>query len=414
MVGAFLVLTVSNLFVGLMVGTERTLVPLLGVTVFGLTSAVAALSFIATFGVTKAVANLFSGAFRGPRQVNTLLLGWVVGLPVPLAIMYAPPDGWWIVLFANVLLGINQGFCWSATVMMMIGLMPAARRGFAAGVNEFAGYGGVALAAVATGWLAASFGPRPVPFFIGVVADILGLSLSLFLRRRFLNGQPLGSKGAVSIRVDRTLARFTWRVRGLLPFHQAGLVTNLKDGIVWGLFPLLLFTRGASLPEIGLLVAVYPLTWGTVQLGSGPLSDRIGRRGPIAFGMVLQAVALIGVVAGTGFSEWLISMIALGLGTAFVYPTLQAAVADHVPGSDKDPALATYRFWRDLGFAVGALGGGALADATSMSATVLATAGVALVAGAIVAGTSGAEPPELPNPTIPSYREQAPIAGSGP
>jgi MFS family permease len=382
--GAFLLLAVSNLFVGLVVGTERTLVPLLGVQVFGLASAVAALSFIATFGLTKAIANLFSGAFRGSRRTQILVAGWVVGLPVPLAIMIAPSTGWWIVLFANVLLGVNQGLCWSSTVMMMIDQMPPARRGFAAGVNEFAGYGGVALAAFGTGWLAADFGLRPVPFLIGLVADILGLLLALWLARN-LEAVPTAAGGtSLSLRVDRSLRRFTWRERALLPFHQAGLVTNLKDGIAWGLFPLLFAARGVSLTEIGVLVAVYPVTWGVVQLGTGPLSDRIGRGIPITAGMALQAGALVSVALGSGFTQWLFGMVLLGLGTALVYPTLQAAVADKVPSSDRDEALATYRFWRDMGFVVGALGGGILADSLGITETILTTAVIALGAGVLV------------------------------
>ncbi len=387
---AFLLLAVSNLFVGLVVGTERTLVPLLGVQVFGLASALAALSFIATFGLTKAIANLFSGAFRGSRRTQILVAGWVVGLPVPLAIMITPSTGWWIVLFANVLLGVNQGLCWSSTVMMMIDQMPPARRGFAAGVNEFAGYGGVALAAFGTGWLAAAFGPRPVPFLIGLVADILGLLLALWLVRNLTAEPTLAGGTSLSLRVDRSLKRFTWRERALLPFHQAGLVTNLKDGIAWGLFPLLFAARGVSLTEIGLLVAVYPVTWGIVQLGTGPLSDRIGRGTPITAGMALQAAALVSVGLGSGFIQWFLGMVLLGLGTALVYPTLQAAVADKVHSSDRDEALATYRFWRDMGFVVGALGGGILADWLGITGTILTTAIIALGAGIVVgAATRG-------------------------
>jgi MFS family permease len=382
--GAFLLLAVSNLFVGLVVGTERTLVPLLGVQVFGLTSAVAALSFIATFGLAKAIANLFSGAFRGSRRTQILIVGWLVGLPVPLAIMLAPSTGWWMVLLANVLLGVNQGLCWSSTVMMMIDQMPATRRGFAAGVNEFAGYGGVALAAFGTGWLAASFGLRPVPFLIGLVADILGLLLALGLARVSVAAPVPTRPIPISLRVDRSLIRFTWRVRGLWQFHQAGLVTNLKDGIAWGLFPLLFASRGVSLTEIGVLVAAYPITWGLVQLGTGPLSDRIGRAAPITAGMMLQAGSLLALGLGSGFTQWLFGMVLLGLGTALVYPTLQAAVADTVPAADRDEALATYRFWRDMGFVVGALGGGVLADWLGISKTILTTAIIALAAGVVV------------------------------
>jgi MFS family permease len=386
--GAFLLLAVSNLFVGLVVGTERTLVPLLGVQVFGLSSAVAALSFIATFGLTKAIANLFSGAFRGARRTQILAAGWIVGLPVPIAIMVAPPTGWWIVLFANVLLGVNQGLCWSSTVMMMIDQMPPSRRGFAAGANEFAGYGGVALAAFSTGWLAAVFGLRPVPFLIGVVADVLGLLLAVRLARN--SGAIITPAGGapLSLRVDRSLRRFTWRERKLLPFHQAGLVTNLKDGIVWGLLPLLFAARGVGLAEIGVLVAVYPVTWGLVQLGTGPLSDRIGRGVPIIAGMALQAAALVSIGLSFGFTQWLLGMVVLGLGTALVYPTLQAAVADKVHTRDRDEALATYRFWRDMGFVVGALGGGVLADGLGITETILITAVIALGAGVVVGGAS--------------------------
>ncbi|MCI4353308.1 MAG: MFS transporter [Thermoplasmata archaeon] len=382
--GAFVLLAVSNLFVGLVVGTERTLVPLLGVQVFGLASAVAALSFIATFGVTKALANLVSGAFTGTRRTQILIAGWLVGLPVPLLIMFAPSTAWWIVLFANVLLGVNQGLCWSSTVMLMIDQMPPARRGFAAGVNEFAGYGGVGLAAFVTGWLAAAYGIRQIPFLLGFVADIFGLLLALWLARNLVAVAALKVETSFSLRVDRSLKRFTFRERALLPFHQAGLATNLKDGIAWGLFPLLFATHGVSLPEIGVLVAAYPATWGLVQLGTGPLSDKIGRGLPIVAGMALQAAALFGVALGSGFNEWLFAMVVLGLGTALVYPTLQAAVADAVRSRDRDEALATYRFWRDMGFVVGALGGGILADRLGLPETILATAVIAMSAGVVV------------------------------
>jgi MFS family permease len=388
--GAFLLLTVSNLFVGLVVGTERTLVPLLGVQDFGLTSAVAALSFIATFGLAKAISNLFSGAFRGSRRTQILVAGWVVGLPVPLAIMIAPSTGWWIVLLANVLLGVNQGLCWSSTVMMMIDQMPPSRRGFAAGVNEFAGYGGVALAAFGTGWLAASFGLRPVPFLIGLLADILGLLLALRLARTLVAVPTATGGTSLSLRVDRSLKRFTWRERALLPFHQAGLATNLKDGIAWGLFPLLFAARGVSLTQIGVLVAVYPITWGVVQLGTGPLSDRIGRTAPITAGMTLQAAALVAVGLGSGFTQWFLGMVLLGLGTALVYPTLQAAVADKVHSRDRDEALATYRFWRDMGFVAGALGGGILADWLGFTETTVITSVIVLGAGIVVGASSRA------------------------
>jgi len=381
---AFLLLAVSNLLVGMVVGTERTLVPLLGVQVFGLASAVAALSFIATFGLSKALANLFAGAFRGSHRSKILVAGWVVGLPVPLGIVLAPPNAWWIVLLMNVLLGVNQGLCWSSTVMMMIEQMPPNRRGFAAGVNEFAGYGGVAVAAFGTGWLAGSFGLRPIPFFIGLAADILGLLLALRIART-LSADPKPTGGSpLSLRVDRSLARFTWREGGLLPLHQAGLVTNLKDGIVWGLLPLLFAARGVGLVEIGLLTAIYPATWGVVQLGTGALSDRIGRAGPITAGMTLQAAALVEIGLGSGVAQWFLGMVALGLGTALVYPTLQAAVADKVESDDRNEALAAYRFWRDMGFVAGAIGGGILADGIGIPETIVATAVFALAAGIVV------------------------------
>jgi MFS family permease len=390
---AFVFLAVSNVFVGLLLGTERTLVPLLGVQVFGLGSAIAALSFIATFGVTKAVANLFSGAFRGPLRVRILAVGWALGVPVPLAIMYAPPGGWWIVLVANAFLGVNQGLCWSSTVMMMIDEMPPARRGLATGVNEFAGYGGVALAALGTGWLAGSFGLRPVPFLIGLGAAGIGLLFALVLVKG--TSGPAASAlpyTPLSFRIDRSLARFTWQKNSLRSLHVAGLVTNLKDGIVWGLVPLLLASRGLGIVGIGLVASVYPVTWGICQLGTGPLSDRVGRRGPIVLGMFLQATGLAILIAGSGLLEWLSAMTVIGLGTALVYPTLQAAIADRVPSIEKDEALAVYRFWRDSGFVAGALGGGFAADLAGIPAAVVATALVAIGAGLLVA--LGAHDPE--------------------
>jgi MFS family permease len=374
--GQFLLLVLINAFVGAMVGLERDVVPLLGARQFCLASATAGLSFIVSFGLVKAIANLSAGRLsdRVGRK-GVLVAGWLAGLPVPVLLIVAPSWGW--VVFANVLLGVNQGLCWSTTVIMKIDLVGPARRGLAMGLNEAAGYGAVALAAAGSGYLAAVDGLRPWPFVPGIGFALAGLLVSLLLVRESQGharheaallaraaGQG-GDVGATEMAVPTFLEVFllaSWRDRSLSAISQAGLVNNLNDGLAWGLFPLFFAAGGLGVAQIGLLAGLYPGVWGVAQLATGALSDRVGRKPLIVGGMWLQAAALALLPLIHGFAPWAGAMVLLGLGTALVYPTFLAAVSDVAHPSWRASAVGVYRLWRDSGYAVGALLAGLLAD----------------------------------------------------
>ncbi|HEX6384542.1 MAG TPA: MFS transporter, partial [Anaerolineae bacterium] len=344
----FALLIVVNAFVGAMVGLERTVLPLIAEADFGLASRTAILSFLISFGIVKALANLLAGGL-GDRwgRKRILVAGWLVGLPVPLLIMFAPDWSW--VIFANVLLGINQGLCWSTTVIMKIDLVGPKQRGLAMGLNEFAGYLAVSLSALATGYLAAAYGLRPVPFYPGLVFALLGLLLSIFLVQEtepFTRLEArLANPETESPSFSQVFALTSWKNKTLFSASQAGMVNNLNDGMVWGLLPLFLAAMGLSLAHIGILAAVYPGVWGISQLFTGGLSDRLGRKWLIAGGMWLQAGGLGLLVIGRSFNWWLASAVLLGLGTAMVYPTLLAAVSDVAHPTWRGSAVGVYRLW---------------------------------------------------------------------
>lgn len=392
----FGLLVLVNGFVGTMVGMERTLVPLLGEQVFGLGSKAAVLSFIATFGLVKAFSNLFAGALAERRGRRALLLwGWLAGLPVPFLLMFAPPPHWWLVLLANVLLGVNQGLCWSMAVVMKVDIAGEKRRGLALGLNEFAGYASVGLAAFLTGWLAGEFGLRPIPFLVGVAASLAGLALTWALVPDTLHlARPQGPAPGVpwSSRLG-DLRRLSAR-GGMLTLNQAGLVNNLNDGVAWGLLPLLFAGSLAEPGAVGLLVALYPLTWGMGQLLTGPLSDRVGRKPLIVAGFVVQAAGLGLLAMAAGFAPWVAAMLLLGLGTAMVYPTLLGAVSDAADPGERATSLGVYRFWRDLGYVAGALGGGAIADLAGLEASLGVVGALTLFSGIHVAATLPRPPGE--------------------
>jgi MFS family permease len=383
----FALLVGVNGLVGAMVGQERSILPLLAEEAFGLTAASATLAFLLAFGVTKAVTNLAAGALAdrfGRRPV--LIAGWLAGLPVPVLIIAAPDWGW--VVAANVLLGINQGFAWSTTVIMKIDLVGPARRGLALGLNEASGYGAVAVAALATGLVAEAAGLRPVPFLLGFVVAGLGLGASvLFVRETRGHADHEASLAApsASVRWREAFRRTSWTDRTLFGASQAGLVNNLNDGLAWGLLPIFFAANGLSLGEIGLLAAAYPAVWGIGQLGTGALSDRVGRRPLVVGGMLVQTAALAGIAAGGGFATWLLALVALGIGTAMVYPTLIAVVADVAEPSWRASAIGVYRLWRDLGFAIGALVAGAIADRLGIGAAILAVAALTGLSGVVAA-----------------------------
>src|SRR5216117_1839849 len=385
----FTLLVVVNAFVGAMVGLERTVVPLIAQADFGLVSKTVVLSFLVSFGIVKALANLFAGQLADRIGRKPLLVaGWVAGLPVPLLIILAPSWGW--VVLANVLLGVNQGLCWSTTVIMKIDLVGPARRGLAMGLNEFAGYVAVSLSALLTGYLAAVHGLRPAPFYPGIAFAALGLVLSAFAVRETRGHARAESSelGADAPRLGfaRVFLLTSWRNRALFAASQAGMVNNLNDGMVWGLIPVFLAARGLALNRIGVVTAAYPLVWGIGQLGTGALSDRWGRKWMIAGGMWVQAAGIAGFVVGRSFTSSLAGAVLLGIGTALVYPTLLAAVSDVAHPDWRASAVGVYRLWRDSGYAVGALAAGLMADAFSLSLAIAAIAALTLASGVVVAG----------------------------
>jgi len=390
--GQFLLLVSVNALVGGMIGQERTVLPLLAEQVFGLAAFSSALTFIVAFGAVKAATNFFAGTLSdryGRKPV--LIAGWIIGLPVPLLLMWAPSWGW--IIAANVLLGVNQGLTWSTTVIMKIDLVGPAKRGLAMGFNEAAGYGAVALTALATGFIAANHGLRPAPFFLGVAYAGLGLGLStLFVREThgFAKHEaashvvaPDGLAGDLSTGDIFVLTSF--KEKALSSCAQAGMVNNLNDGLAWGLFPLYFAAAGLSIARIGILAALYPAVWGVGQLITGGLSDRIGRKWLIAGGMFTQAFAIAMIGATTGFWIWAASAMLLGAGTAMVYPTLLAAIGDVAHPSWRARSVGVYRLWRDGGFAVGALLAGVVADLLGLSAAIYTVAGITAVSGGVVA-----------------------------
>ena len=385
----FTLLVVVNAFVGAMVGLERTVVPLIAQADFGLVSKTVVLSFLVSFGIVKGLANLFAGQLADRIGRKPLLVaGWLAGLPVPLLIIWAPSWGW--IVFANVLLGVNQGLCWSTTVIMKIDLVGPARRGLAMGLNEFAGYVAVSLSALLTGYLAASHGLRPAPFYPGIAFAVVGLVLSVFAVRETrgharAEARQLGSD-APRPRFAHILLLTSWKDRALFAASQAGMVNNLNDGMVWGLIPVFLAARGLALDRIGLVTAAYPLVWGIGQLGTGALSDRWGRKWMIASGMWVQAAGIAAFVVGRSFRSALAGAVVLGIGTALVYPTLLAAVSDVAPPVWRASAVGVYRLWRDSGYAVGALAAGLLADAFSPPFAIAAIGALTLASGVVVAG----------------------------
>jgi MFS family permease len=334
----------------------------------------------------KAVTNYVAGALSdrlGRKPV--LVAGWVVGVPVPLMLIWAPSWGW--VVAANALLGVNQGLTWSTTVIMKIDLVGPARRGMAMGLNEAAGYGAVALTALVTGFLAGGYGLRPEPFYLGLAYAALGLGLSTVLVRETRDHASLEGlqRGASELGAGQVLAHTSWREPTLSAVCLAGLVNNLNDGLAWGLFPVLFVAEGLSLDEIGWLAALYPGVWGVGQLLTGPWSDRVGRKPPIVGGMALQGAALAAVAAAHSFTSWAVAALLLGAGTALVYPTLLAAVGDVAHPAWRAQAVGVYRFWRDAGFAVGALLSGALADLLGVRPTVLVVAVLTVGSGLLAA-----------------------------
>jgi MFS family permease len=375
--------------VGGMIGQERTVLPLLAQQTFGLTAFTATTSFVVAFGATKALTNLVTGALAdrvGRKPI--LVAGWIIGVPVPLLLIWAPAWRW--VIAANVLLGVNQGMTWSTTVIMKIDLVGPARRGLALGLNEAAGYGALALTALVTGEIAARHGLRPEPFYVGIAFAALGLGLStVFVRETHGHARHEArmttDAGDGSDRLGAVFARATWRDPSLSAVSQAGLVNNAVDGLAWGILPLLFAAEGLSVRKIGVLAAVYPSVWCVGQLFTGAWSDRVGRKPLIVAGMIVQGGALAVMAAADTFALWAVAAASIGAGTALVYPTLMGAVGDVAHPAWRATAVGVYRLWRDAGYVVGALLGGVVADVLDLRAAVWVVAWLSVASGLVVA-----------------------------
>jgi MFS family permease len=407
--GQFALLVALNAFVGAMVGLERSTLPLIGGADFGLASSAAVLSFIVAFGLAKAFTNLGAGALAqrvGRRRLLTL--GWALALPVPLLIAVAPSWGW--VVAANVLLGVNQGLAWSMTVVMKIDLVGPKRRGFALGINESAGYGGVALAAILSGWLASEYAARDVLVVGGALVAVVGLLVSVLLVRDTAEHVALeqasarwdGTDAAPPLR--RAFADASYGDPSLRSASQAGFTNNLNDAVAWGIVPLYLAASGASASEVGVVAGIYPAVWGLAQIWTGHWSDRVGRKPLIVAGMLVQAGALA-LLAGSGgaVGTALAAAVVLGLGTALVYPTLIAAISDAVSPVARPPAVGVYRFWRDMGYVAGGLIAGVAADAIDYSGAIGLVAGLTALSGLWVMV-------DMPATTAARDREQTQLA----
>ena len=396
----FLILVLVNAFVGAMVGLEQTVVPLIGRDEFGIESNALIVSFIASFGVVKAILNLFAGSMsdRWGRK-RLLVLGWLFGLPVPFILLLAPDWNW--IIFANVLLGINQGLAWSMTVNMKVDLVGRKRRGLALGLNEFAGYVAVALVGFVTGYLAATYGLKPYPFYLGIIFALLGLLISFFVvkdTRKFAlleireQGEESKDEAKNEHHIQSETKSFTqvfsitsWKNRSLLSASQAGLVNNLVFGVTWGLFTIYFASMEFGVNDIAFLKAIHPGIWGVLQLVTGTLSDRVGRKILIYPGMIIQGVGVwVVLLSANSIIGIIIGMSLLGVGTAFVYPTLLAAISDIAHPNWRATSLGVYRFWRDLGFVFGAIGIGFIADLTSISTAIQIVAWIAIGSGIFV------------------------------
>lgn len=402
----FLLLVLVNAFVGAMIGLEQTVVPLPGKEEFGLESNVLILSFIASFGIVKALLNLFAGKLSDRwNRKKVLVVGWLFAVPVPFILLYGPSWNW--ILFANVLLGVNQGLAWSMTVNMKIDLVGRERRGLALGLNEFAGYISVALVGFLTGYIAGAYGLEPYPLYLGIIFSLLGLVISVVfvrdtsrftelelkndLEKEKYEGQqdrragliPTGKEGDLSFK--GIFLETSWKNKSLLAASQAGLVNNLVFGVTWGVFTIYFVSLGIGINDTAFLKALHPGVWGFLQLATGPLSDSLGRKKLIYPGMIIQAIGIwVVLLSGNMFFGLVTGMVLLGVGTAFVYPTLLAAISDIANPRWRATSLGVYRFWRDLGFVFGAIGIGFIADVSSLSTAIKIVAWISLGSGIFV------------------------------
>ena len=379
----FTLLVIVNAFVGGMVGLERSILPEIAEKEFGIAATSAILSFIVVFGIVKAISNYYAGALANKLgRKNLLVLGWIFAIPIPFILMYA--ENWNWVIAANVLLGINQGLAWSSTVVMKIDLVGERQRGFAMGLNEFAGYLAVGLVAYLTGWIAAEYGLRPYPFYLGIGLMVLGLFFSIFLIKD-TRGHALKEGDTSDVPKLKNIFRdTTWKDKNLGSVTQAGLINNLNDGMAWGLFPILLATRGFTLEQIGIVVAVYPGVWGIGQLFTGRMADKFCKKDMLFAGMLLQAVVLIALVWANSMWVFVTLMSLLGWGTAMVYPTFLATIAENTHPGDRAKSIGIFRLWRDLGYAVGAILTGVISDLISIEVAVFIVGIITLFSAAVI------------------------------
>lgn len=379
----FALLVVINAFVGGMVGLERTIIPQIAEADFGLAAKTAILSFIVVFGITKAITNYYTGtlANRFGRK-NLLVTGWLFALPVPILLIYAP--NWTWIIAANILLGLSQGLTWSSTVVMKIDLVGEKDRGFAMGLNEFAGYLALALVAFFTGWIANNYGLRPYPFYVGIGMAVIGLLMSWLFVKDTTKHVELEATSSNIPRLKNLFWETTWHHKNLGSITQAGLVNNLNDGMVWGLFPLLLVSKGFDLHETGIIVATYPAVWGLGQLYSGKLADKYCKKTLLFIGMFMQGMALLGMISANSFSWFIILSSLLGIGTAIVYPTFLAAISDYTHPDQRSKSIGIFRLWRDLGYAIGAILTGLIADRFGLIAPVAAIGLLTVISSLIV------------------------------
>ena len=379
----FTLLVIINAFVGGMIGLERSILPQIAEVEFHIAAKTAILSFIVVFGIVKATTNYFTGALANKvGRKKLLVIGWFFAIPVPFVLIFA--DDWNWIVAANVLLGINQGLTWSSTVVMKIDLVGEKQRGFAMGLNEFAGY--IALAAIAflTGWIASEYGLRPYPFYIGIALSVMGLLGSWLLIKDTKHHIAAEATSSKIPKLKKIFWETTWKNKNLGSVTQAGLINNLNDGLAWGLFPILLATKGFSIAQIGIVTAIYPAVWGIGQLFTGKMADKFCKKDLLFLGMLLQGITLVALLFATTITHFIVLSSLLGWGTAMVYPTFLATVAEHTHPSDRANSLGVFRFWRDMGYAIGAIVTGVIADSFGINASVLAIGLLTIISSVII------------------------------
>jgi MFS family permease len=379
----FTLLVIINGFVGGMIGLERTILPQIAEADFGIAAKSAILSFIVVLGISKAITNYYTGAFANRiGRKNLLVIGWLVGLPVPLILIYATNWNW--IIAANILLGINQGLTWSSTVVMKIDLVGDRNRGLAMGLNESAGYLAVGIVAFLTGWIASEYGLRPYPFYLGIGFAIAGLLSSYFLVKDTVHHVNSETKVSQVKKLKNVFRETTWTNSNLGSITQAGLVNNLNDGMIWGLFPILLASKGFSLAEVGKVVAIYPIVWGLGQLVTGKLADIWVKKSMLFWGMLMQGIAIIAMIFANSFIQFTLLSILLGIGTAVVYPTFLATIADYTHPEQRANSIGVFRLWRDSGYAIGAILTGITADFLGVMSAVLLIGLLTLISSFII------------------------------